>query len=120
MQDYFLDFYDRSAEPVPTLVAHVRRLIDFAHAVGMPVYYTAQPAKQAADDRALLTDMWGRGSPPSHHARRSAKRLRRRPAIRCSTSGATAHFGARCSRRVCASSGATSLRSAAFMRTSAA
>lgn len=61
MQDYFLDFYDRSAEPVPTLVAHVRRLIDFAHAVGMPVYYTAQPAKQAAADRALLTDMWGPG-----------------------------------------------------------
>ncbi|WP_155640695.1 isochorismatase family protein [Burkholderia pseudomultivorans] len=61
MQDYFLDFYDRSAEPVPMLVAHVRRLIDFAHAVGMPVYYTAQPAKQAAAERALLTDMWGPG-----------------------------------------------------------
>ncbi|WP_423371030.1 isochorismatase family protein [Burkholderia sp. LMG 32019] len=61
MQDYFLDFYDRAAAPVPTLVAHVRRLIDFAHAAGMPVYYTAQPATQAAADRALLTDMWGPG-----------------------------------------------------------
>ncbi|WP_423378966.1 isochorismatase family protein [Burkholderia sp. LMG 32019] len=61
MQDYFLDFYDRAAAPVPTLVAHVRRLIDFAHAAGMPGYYTAQPATQAAADRALLTDMWGPG-----------------------------------------------------------
>ncbi|WP_175731033.1 isochorismatase family protein [Burkholderia ambifaria] len=61
MQDYFLDFYDRAAAPVPTLVAHVRRLIDFARAAGMPVYYTAQPATQAAADRALLTDMWGPG-----------------------------------------------------------
>ncbi|MET3819805.1 MULTISPECIES: isochorismatase family protein [Burkholderia] len=61
MQDYFLDFYDRTAAPVPTLIAHVRRLIDFAHATGMPVFYTAQPAMQATVDRALLTDMWGPG-----------------------------------------------------------
>ncbi|VWC35571.1 isochorismatase family protein [Burkholderia lata] len=61
MQDYFLDFYDRGAAPVPSLLTGVRRLIDFAHATGMPVYYTAQPATQAPADRALLTDMWGPG-----------------------------------------------------------
>jgi bifunctional isochorismate lyase / aryl carrier protein len=70
MQDYFLDFYDRGAAPVPALLARVRRLIDFAHATGMPVYYTAQPSTQAPADRALLTDMWGPGltGQPAHAA----------------------------------------------------
>ncbi|MBN3792887.1 isochorismatase family protein [Burkholderia sp. Ac-20353] len=61
MQDYFLDFYDRDAAPVPALLANVRRLIDFAHATGMPVCYTAQSAAQTPEQRALLTDMWGPG-----------------------------------------------------------
>ncbi|MBP0607018.1 MULTISPECIES: isochorismatase family protein [Burkholderia] len=61
MQDYFLDFYDRDAAPVPALLANVRRLIDFAHASGMPVCYTAQSAAQTPEQRALLTDMWGPG-----------------------------------------------------------
>jgi bifunctional isochorismate lyase/aryl carrier protein len=61
LQDYFLDFYDRAAEPVPTLLANVRRLLDLAHASGMPVFYTAQSAQQTAAERGLLTDMWGPG-----------------------------------------------------------
>lgn len=61
LQDYFLDFYDRSRAPVPDMLAHARRLIDFAHANGMPVFYTAQPSTQAPEARALLTDMWGPG-----------------------------------------------------------
>ncbi|WP_196484924.1 isochorismatase family protein [Burkholderia stagnalis] len=70
MQDYFLDFYDRGAAPVPVLLANVRRLIDFARAAGMPICYTAQSAAQTPAQRALLTDMWGPGltAQPSREA----------------------------------------------------
>ena len=61
MQDYFLDFYDRSLAPVPELLANIRSLIDQAHAVGMPVVYTAQLPQQTANERGLLQDMWGPG-----------------------------------------------------------
>jgi bifunctional isochorismate lyase/aryl carrier protein len=61
MQDYFLDFYDRGAAPIPELLANTRRLIDAARASGMPVFYTAQPPEQSASDRGLLTAMWGPG-----------------------------------------------------------
>ncbi|QDF98278.1 isochorismatase [Azoarcus sp. DD4] len=61
MQDYFLDFYDRGSAPVPTLIANVRRLIDLAHAQGIPVVYTAQLPVQTPTERGLLQDMWGPG-----------------------------------------------------------
>lgn len=61
LQDYFLDFYDRDAEPVPALLANTRRLLALARESGMPVFYTAQSAHQTAAERGLLTDMWGPG-----------------------------------------------------------
>lgn len=61
LQDYFLDFYDRASAPIPELVAHVRRLLDVAHAQGIPVVYTAQLPQQTAAERGLLQDMWGPG-----------------------------------------------------------
>lgn len=61
MQDYFLDFYDCAAEPVPTLLASTRRLRDAADAAGVPVVYTAQPAQQSLEDRGLLQQWWGPG-----------------------------------------------------------
>lgn len=61
MQEYFLDFYDRRAAPVPELLRHTRGLIDLAHQRGVPVVYTAQLPDQSAKDRALLNDMWGPG-----------------------------------------------------------
>ncbi len=61
MQEYFLDFYDRRAAPLPELLAHTQQLVQAARAVGMPVFYTAQPAEQNAQDRALLNDLWGPG-----------------------------------------------------------
>lgn len=63
LQDYFVDFYDRTAAPIPTLLHNVRRLIDACDAAGIPVYYTAQPAVQPASDRALLNEFWGPGLP---------------------------------------------------------
>lgn len=61
MQDYFLDFYDRAAAPIPELLANARRLVDAARAAGMPVFYSAQPTEQSAAQRGLLTSMWGPG-----------------------------------------------------------
>lgn len=61
MQDYFLDFYDRSSAPIPALIANTRRLIDKAHALGIPVVYTAQLPEQTPAERGLLQDMWGPG-----------------------------------------------------------
>ena len=61
MQDYFLDFYDGAAAPVPELLAQVRRLRTACDAAGVPVVYTAQPAQQADHDRGLLNDWWGPG-----------------------------------------------------------
>lgn len=61
MQDYFLDFYDNAAAPIPALLAQVSRLRDACDAAGVPVLYTAQPAQQASADRGLLTDWWGPG-----------------------------------------------------------
>lgn len=61
MQDYFLDYYDRAAAPVPQLIEHITALRTAADAAGMPVYYTVQPAVQSTDDRGLLNDWWGPG-----------------------------------------------------------
>lgn len=61
MQDYFLDFYDTTAAPIPELLAHARRLRDACDAAGIPVVYTAQPAQQSAAERGLLNDWWGPG-----------------------------------------------------------
>lgn len=61
MQAYFLDFYDTAQAPVPTLLAHVRQLIDRAHALGIPVFYSAQPHQQSPQQRGLLQSMWGPG-----------------------------------------------------------
>lgn len=61
MQYYFLEKYDVTAEPVPTLIRHIKQLREQCHALGIPVVYTAQPAVQPPHDRALLTDFWGPG-----------------------------------------------------------
>ncbi len=61
MQQYFLDFYDVTAEPVPSLISHIRRLREVADACGIPVVYTAQPGEQSLEQRGLLQDWWGPG-----------------------------------------------------------
>lgn len=54
MQRYFLDFY---AGEFSELIGNINRL----RALGLPVYYTAQPPKQDPASRGLLTDRWGPG-----------------------------------------------------------
>ena len=54
MQKYFLDFYADGFPPLIDNVAKLRKL-------DVPVYFTAQPPKQTAESRGLLTDRWGPG-----------------------------------------------------------
>jgi len=61
MQDYFLDFFDVEAEPIPTLVANLLALRKRCDALGIPVFYTAQPGQQEESQRGLLTPFWGPG-----------------------------------------------------------
>ena len=61
MQDYFVQFYDRTAQPMPEVIAHIQQLRQACQSVGIPIVYTAQPAVQAVPDRALLQDWWGPG-----------------------------------------------------------
>ncbi|EWY39632.1 Isochorismatase [Skermanella stibiiresistens SB22] len=61
MQEYFLDFFDVSREPIPELIANLRRVRERCAALGIPVVFTAQPAEQTPEQRGLLTDMWGHG-----------------------------------------------------------
>jgi bifunctional isochorismate lyase/aryl carrier protein len=59
MQRYFLAPY--AGAPVPEVTANVRALIGACRERGVPVFYTAQPGRQAAADRGLLTEFWGDG-----------------------------------------------------------
>lgn len=61
MQDYFLRYYGEASPLVAELLAHIRAMRDWADEHGVPVLYTAQPARQSGADRALLNDMWGPG-----------------------------------------------------------
>ena len=61
MQDYFLDFYDRDSAPIPSLIAHILQLRACCDALGIPVFYSAQPAVQSDAERGLLNDWWGAG-----------------------------------------------------------
>jgi bifunctional isochorismate lyase / aryl carrier protein len=61
MQQYFLDFYDLTQEPIPELIQNTKALIDAARQSNIPVVYTAQPGNQSPEYRQLLTDFWGPG-----------------------------------------------------------
>ena len=61
MQDYFVQFYNRGAQPMPEVIAHIQQLRQACQNAGVPIAYTAQPAVQALPDRALLQDWWGPG-----------------------------------------------------------
>lgn len=59
MQRYFLAPY--AGAPIPAVVDNTARLLTSFRALGAPVFYTAQPGRQAPDDRGLLTEFWGDG-----------------------------------------------------------
>lgn len=61
MQEYFVNFFDTQKSPVPELIQNIVNLKKAAKAAGIPIIYTAQPANQDLEERALLTDFWGTG-----------------------------------------------------------
>ena len=61
MQHYFLNCYDRAAEPMCTVLNNIKRLVSAARTAAIPIIYTAQRGNQPAHERALLTDFWGKG-----------------------------------------------------------
>ncbi|AMX03675.1 isochorismatase family protein [Microbulbifer thermotolerans] len=61
MQEYFLHFYGEESALIDTLLANLIALRSWAWEHKVPVVYTAQPPSQTAEERALLTDLWGPG-----------------------------------------------------------
>lgn len=61
MQEYFLNFWGEDSPLIDQVVANIARLREYCKSQGIPVFYTAQPNEQSAEDRALLNDMWGPG-----------------------------------------------------------
>lgn len=61
MQEYFTAFYGENSLLIGELVERLAAVRKHCKALGIPVYYTAQPKDQAPEDRALLNDMWGPG-----------------------------------------------------------
>lgn len=61
MQDYFINFYERSQSPIAPVIKHIQSLKAGLKAAGVPIVYTAQPTHQDPKDRGLLTDFWGTG-----------------------------------------------------------
>ncbi|WP_018685477.1 isochorismatase family protein [Actinokineospora enzanensis] len=58
-QRYFLAPF--AGAPIPRMLANIAVLLDAAREAKIPVIYTAQPGRQAAEDRGLLTEFWGQG-----------------------------------------------------------
>lgn len=61
MQEYFTAFYGEGSPLIAALTERLAAVRKHCKALGIPVYYTAQPKDQAPEDRALLNDMWGPG-----------------------------------------------------------
>ncbi|MCE9942893.1 amonabactin biosynthesis bifunctional protein AmoB [Aeromonas rivipollensis] len=79
MQEYFTAFY---GEHSPLIAALTERLVAVrkqCKALGIPVFYTAQPKDQAPEDRALLNDMWGPGLNKSPELQQVVAALRPEP-----------------------------------------
>ncbi|HGY1012042.1 TPA: isochorismatase family protein [Aeromonas salmonicida subsp. smithia] len=61
MQEYFTAFYGEDSPLIQALTERLAAVYKQCKALGIPVFYTAQPKDQSPEDRALLNDMWGPG-----------------------------------------------------------
>lgn len=61
MQAYFLSFFDRGGSPMRDVLRNINEVRARCREKNIPVFYSAQPPRQSAAERALLTDMWGPG-----------------------------------------------------------
>lgn len=70
MQRYFVGAFPADASPIAPAIANLHALRARCDAVGIPVFYTAQPVKQDPRARGLQADFWGPGMQldPEHRA----------------------------------------------------
>lgn len=70
MQNYFLAPFPPDVSPIAPVIANIDTLRRQAHALGIPVFYTAQEGDQDPRDRGLQRDFWGPGmsTRPEHQA----------------------------------------------------
>lgn len=61
MQDYFINFYGDDSPLIQNVINNIAQMKAWCVENNIPVFYTAQPAEQKNEDRALLNDMWGPG-----------------------------------------------------------
>ncbi|MCA0353547.1 MAG: isochorismatase family protein [Chloroflexi bacterium] len=61
LQNYFIDAFPAGEEPISSVLRSIASLRGHAHALGIPVFYSAQPGDQAPEDRGLLSTFWGKG-----------------------------------------------------------
>jgi len=61
MQRYFVDRFPVVEPPMTDLLTNLCRIRAWAGALGIPVLYTAQPARMTRAERGLLFDFWGAG-----------------------------------------------------------
>ncbi|MGY4024585.1 isochorismatase family protein [Aeromonas rivuli] len=79
MQEYFTAFYGEHSPLIAELTERLAAVRLHCKALGIPVYYTAQPKDQAPEDRALLNDMWGPGLNKSPELQQVVAALRPEP-----------------------------------------
>ncbi|MDM5124605.1 isochorismatase family protein [Aeromonas rivipollensis] len=79
MQEYFTAFYGENSPLVSALTERLAAVRKQCKALGIPVFYTAQPKDQAPEDRALLNDMWGPGLNKSPELQQVVAGLRPEP-----------------------------------------
>lgn len=61
MQEYFIHFYGEDSPLMQKVIDNIAQIKSWCVTNNIPVFYTAQPAQQEDQDRALLNDMWRAG-----------------------------------------------------------
>ena len=79
MQEYFTAFYGENSPLIQALTERLAAVRKQCKALGIPVFYTAQPKDQSPEDRALLNDMWGPGLNKSPELQQVVAALRPEP-----------------------------------------
>ncbi|MFM5028210.1 amonabactin biosynthesis bifunctional protein AmoB [Aeromonas rivipollensis] len=79
MQEYFTAFYGDNSPLIAALTERLAAVRKQCKALGIPVFYTAQPKDQSPEDRALLNDMWGPGLNKSPELQQVVAALRPEP-----------------------------------------
>lgn len=61
MQGYFVRRFPGDADPMRSVLSNIGALRERCDALGVPVFYTAQPGRQDPRDRGLQSVFWGPG-----------------------------------------------------------